>query len=645
MKRLIACCILIAYTLTAYTQWQIECWEEKRDVRHQLMPATATYTNNYVFYGSSRLLSENVVTKGIAPFSTAASGQPQWVIDYITPVTFAPGSSNVFYFNFYSENVSACTFIFESADGKCFQKKIDVPKDKYHPPIEFSVSPENLTACGDQPATSNANTDTKNTVFINRITIVLNKRDNTKDYKCIVGECNIFEQLLGRKTASGAFFYEFTKNRKHKAPQHVFTSFGTSFPISQYTSFTNFSIPEYYFIPDTVTHKAADWEMETLKLMRHFIEVYPYYAEHKIEKGPTMKQADDIIASPAPFKEKVNEMNRLMKSLHDGHFYLEPGNAPRPLIGPILARQINNEIQVVGIFDEELKQSVRPGMKIVSVNGVPVSRYVDSSSAYYFGSLNERRDAAIARLFYRQQNDSMYVTVSAAGETPQQLLIRFKKSAAVPGNFRPEHMRFTAHPNNWGYVKLNRWAIGDWISFFNLTDTLKQMQGVIFDLRGNGGGAEIEAIRVLSCFIKKPVVFSYDAYGETMGPRVAVPNKFADLSHLKIIVLVDGKTACASELFAASLRKYCSAKIVGSERTNGAYANTAYMYLPYDVVVKTNILSKTYFNADRKSVEHNGLQPDLLVPITSYRDLFPYDDKVLANALQLTGTTTGNAKR
>ncbi|HYF29705.1 MAG TPA: S41 family peptidase [Chitinophagaceae bacterium] len=637
MKQIFAC-ILTVLALPLYAQWNIECWEEKREVRHNLMPANATYSNHYTFFGSSRLLSENVVTKSITPFVTGQNNQPSWQINLAQPLQFTTGSANAFYFNFYSENISACTFIFESANGQCLRKKVDITKDKYRLPIEFSVANENLQPCQEgQKADS--------LLDINKITIVLNKRDNARDFKCIVGECNIFDQSLGRKTARGAFFYEFTRDKKHEAPQYVFKDFGSAYPISYYTSFTNLTIPEYYFIPDSAKHKNVDWQLETLKLMKHFIQVYPYFKEHNIDKASTLQKADAIIASPLPFKEKVGDMNKLMKSLHDGHFYVEAGSAQRPLIGPILARKINDDIQVVGIFDEDLKKSVQLGMKITSINGVPVDKYVDSSSALFFGSENERRDLAVARLFYRAQNDSMRITLASANGASQELMVRFKKSSAVPSNFRPEHMRFAAYGNNWGYVKLNRWAIGDWISFFNLADTLKQMQGIIFDLRGNGGGAEIEAIRILSCFIKKPVVFSYDAYGKTMGPRTAVPNKFLDLSHLKIIVLVDGRTACASELFAAALRKYCSAKIVGSERTNGAYANAAYMYLPYDVVVKTNIMSKTYFDADRRSVEHNGLKPDLLVPITHYKDLFPYDDKVLANAVQLTGTISGNAKR
>ena len=111
------------------------------------------------------------------------------------------------------------------------------------------------------------------------------------------------------------------------------------------------------------------------------------------------------------------------------------------------------------------------------------------------------------------------------------------------------------------------------------------------------------------------------------------------------MVLVDGKTACASELFAASLKKNCSATIVGSERTNGAYANAAYMYLPYGIVVKTNILSKTYLTSDRTSIQHNGLQPDLVVQITDYKDLLPYEDKVLKSALMLTNAARSNTKR
>lgn len=638
MKRIIVCCILIIIAIPVSSQWLIEGWDEKRTVLADLMPKDAHFINNYVFFGPSRLLSENVVTKATAPFSIDSDGRIKWEIDFQNPYPVPAAGSNSFYFNFYSENISSCTFIFESVDRSCLQKRVELLRDKYQSPIEFPLSKDNLSAC---TATQSGKEDLQ----LKRIVILLQKRDTALDYKCLVAECQLFDLSLQRKPAQGAFFFELTKQAENAAPGHVFTKFGSSYPITQYTSFTNLSIPEYYFIPDSIGHSNPDWREKTLELLKYFIDKYPYYGETSTNKQAIVSEADHIIRSAGEFEEKVNRMNRLMKELHDGHFYIEPGNATKPVIGPLLARKIKGEIQVVGIFNEELKKTVQAGMTITGIDGVPVSRYLDSASEFYYGNAAERREAAIARLFYRTAADSMRVTLQKADQEATEVMIRFNKSSNIPKNFRSEHFKFIVQPNSWAYLKLSRWSLGDWINFFNLGDTLKNMNGIIFDLRGNGGGSEIEAIRIFSCFIKKPTVFCYDTYQTVIGPRIAAPNKFLDLRHLKVMVLVDGKTACASELFAASLKKNCSATIIGSERTYGAYANAAYMYLPYGIVVKTNILSKTFLTADRTFEQHKGLQPDLVVEINSYKDLVPYEDKVLKDALMLTSTPAPGAKR
>src|SRR5215213_486789 len=139
MKRLITCCILVIIVIRASAQWLIECWDEKRTVLVDLMPPGAAYENNYAFFGASRLLSEDVVTKGTTPFSPGDNGSISWTINFPRPYLLPAATSHTFYFNLYSENISACTFIFESGNGQCLQKRVELPRDRYQVPIEFSL--------------------------------------------------------------------------------------------------------------------------------------------------------------------------------------------------------------------------------------------------------------------------------------------------------------------------------------------------------------------------------------------------------------------------------------------------------------------------------------------------------------------------
>lgn len=93
------------------------------------------------------------------------------------------------------------------------------------------------------------------------------------------------------------------------------------------------------------------------------------------------------------------------------------------------------------------------------------------------------------------------------------------------------------------------------------------VQGVVLDLRGNGGGALEEAINLTGLFVRKgPVVLQRGKHGspDTRNTRVAEPMYTGPL-----VVAVDRQSASASEITAAALQDYGRAVIVGDEKTFG----------------------------------------------------------------------------
>jgi C-terminal processing protease CtpA/Prc len=478
---------------------------------------------------------------------------------------------------------------------------------------------------------------------ISRIILAIEKRDAVKPYKFVVGNCAIYKTAFGKEQAKGAFFYDFTKDKRYEAPHYMFKNFGNSVPIKQYTSFTNFSIPEYHFESDSMVHANGMEDAATINLFRYFIERYPYYKERDLNKEKIISAMDTISQLKCPLKLKLEKVDSLINRFNDGHFYIMSKGSSKLVNGPVLAKEIKGRIYVVGVFDSVIRKKIQPGMEILEIDHSPVNRYIDSTALKYHGGRATTRQMAVARMFYRTYQDSMQVIFKNESGLRQEILIHFKKQHIVPDNFRSEHMFFNYYPNNWGYLKLNRWQTTDWIPFYNLADTLTKLNGLIFDLRGNGGGAQLQAIRILTCFLKKPAVYSYNTYQPSgiknkvyLGSHIVIPNQYLNLSRLKVIILVDGMTACASEVFINGMKKYCSAIVVGSENTNGAYADAAYFYLPQDIVVKANLLDKLYLSRDLKSIEGIGIRPDIIVEITKYEDLYPYQDKILKEAIAIT---------
>ncbi len=107
---------------------------------------------------------------------------------------------------------------------------------------------------------------------------------------------------------------------------------------------------------------------------------------------------------------------------------------------------------------------------------------------------------------------------------------------------------------------------GDVLSLINRLKK-EDAEGLVIDLRRDGGGSLDEAIKLTGLFIPKgPVVLSKDSNG-----KVSVSND-PDPSlayNGPIVVLMNRLSASASEIFAAALQDYGVAVIVGDERSFG----------------------------------------------------------------------------
>jgi carboxyl-terminal processing protease len=86
-------------------------------------------------------------------------------------------------------------------------------------------------------------------------------------------------------------------------------------------------------------------------------------------------------------------------------------------------------------------------------------------------------------------------------------------------------------------------------------------QGLILDLRGNGGGLLTEAVLVSSIFVPNGVIVSTN--GRTQNTRTFEATGDALPRH-PMVVLINGDTASASEIVTAALEQAGIAKVVGT---------------------------------------------------------------------------------
>ena len=154
-----------------------------------------------------------------------------------------------------------------------------------------------------------------------------------------------------------------------------------------------------------------------------------------------------------------------------------------------------------------------------------------------------------------------------------------------------------------GYIAFNRFNNKASASVKNAFVDLKTkgMKKLILDLRGNPGGLLNEAIDITNFFIpKNEVVVSTKAKLQKWSEVYRTNYEPIDLD-IPIAVLIDGKSASASEIVAGSLQDLDRAVIVG-ERSFGKGLVQRYRNLTYGTKLKLTI-SKYYTPSGRNIQE------------------------------------------
>ena len=134
-------------------------------------------------------------------------------------------------------------------------------------------------------------------------------------------------------------------------------------------------------------------------------------------------------------------------------------------------------------------------------------------------------------------------------------------------------------------------------------------QGLVLDLRGNGGGLLEEAVLNASIFLPKgETVVSTDS--RSQGHAV-YKTKGDNLPALPIVVLIDRNTASAAEILTAALADDAGAKTVGT-RSYGKGVFQQEMDLSNGGALKLTV--GEYFTPNGTNLAGKGIHPDVRAP-------------------------------
>lgn len=117
---------------------------------------------------------------------------------------------------------------------------------------------------------------------------------------------------------------------------------------------------------------------------------------------------------------------------------------------------------------------------------------------------------------------------------------------------------------NIGYLKVTRFADQTMEELRKAFESLGPIEGLILDLRGNGGGLLTEAIDMAGFFLPKKSLITTTS-GRTEAPYNHYSKGKGTYTTAPLVVLVDGASASASELVSGALQDYDRAVIIGRQ--------------------------------------------------------------------------------
>ncbi len=271
----------------------------------------------------------------------------------------------------------------------------------------------------------------------------------------------------------------------------------------------------------------------------------------------------------------------------------------------ILLDLVQNIPHVVTAFEgaPAYKAGIRSGDFIVAVDGKDVSGMVLGK---------------VASLIRGKAGTKVKLTIVRHGKRQVIEVTRGKISAPS--------MRFVERKDNIDIIRVSRFTeptLGAWIDKWDslLTKVLVDIKagktkGLIVDLRDNPGGYFDAAVYMLGDFISmgKPVAYQADRSGIVRVYKTTRTPKFPGSA--PIVLLVNGGTASAAEIFSGAMQFYKRAYVIGEKTYGKGTVQTVLNFDKFDgsslhvTVYKWLLPNKKWLNHDNPIVPNKEVRFD-----------------------------------
>ncbi|WP_461810119.1 S41 family peptidase [Faecalimonas sp.] len=183
------------------------------------------------------------------------------------------------------------------------------------------------------------------------------------------------------------------------------------------------------------------------------------------------------------------------------------------------------------------------------------------------------------------------------------------EATAVREKLEAHTVEYNMKENRIGYIRVTEFDKVTYTQFVEaITDLKKQgMKGMIVDLRGNPGGNLSTVCQMLDYVLPKGLI----VYTENKdGKREVMTSDEEHKLEMPMTVLVDGRSASASEIFAGAVQDHKVGTLVGTT-TYGKGVVQQLFDLKDGTCLKLTIAE--YFTPNGRNIHGKGIKPDVEV--------------------------------
>ncbi len=230
----------------------------------------------------------------------------------------------------------------------------------------------------------------------------------------------------------------------------------------------------------------------------------------------------------------------------------------------------NGRVFISDVFEgfPAQKAAIKAGDEIISIDGVV---------------LKGKNSEQVSLLLKGPQETAVKINIGRDGKTIEKNIFRAEIS-------QPNVSYYGIMDNNVGYIKLDKFLenAGQQVKTALLELKKSNPVGIVLDLRYNGGGILQEAVKIVNLFVAKDVNVVLQK-GRNKEKTIDYKTYLQPLdAQIPLVILVNGRSASASEIVAGSLQDLDRAVIIGQQSFGKGLVQQTFN-LPYNSLVKITV--------------------------------------------------------